>query len=126
MAGFVEFLISKRIGVVDEEGEPVGVGGIAEEDIVVTYSHVGTRPPDIVWEEHESGFLRVADAYGLAAKSPGMALGLELRTVAGKRVGGLPQSLLKQMIMSAESPVEMVFLVSDGARATTPRTAHTF
>ena len=64
--------------------------------------------------EHESGFLRVEDAYGLAAKCPGMALGLELRMVAGKRVGGLPQTMLKSVLQTAASPVEMVFIVPDG------------
>eukprot|EP01046_Picozoa_sp_COSAG06_P023911 COSAG06_NODE_1921_length_8062_cov_113.020846_3_plen_203_part_00 len=64
--------------------------------------------------EHESGFLRVEDAFGLAAKCPGMALGLELRMVAGKRVGGLPQTMLKSIVQTAESPVEMVFIVPDG------------
>jgi hypothetical protein len=64
--------------------------------------------------EHESGFLRVEDAYGLAAKCPGMALGLELRMVAGKRVGGLPQTMLKSVVQTAASPVEMVFIVPDG------------
>ena len=79
MTAFVEFLLLKKVGVVDEDGEPTGancsdalsgvarqclttcvrvrtwvfvgagVGGVAEEDISVTYSHEGSRSPDIVW-----------------------------------------------------------------------------
>ena len=64
--------------------------------------------------DHESGFLRVEDAYGAAAKCPGMKLGLELRMVAGKRVGGVPQSMVKQIVQASPSPVEMVFIEPDG------------
>ena len=64
--------------------------------------------------EHSSGFLRVDDAFGMAAKCPGMQLGLELRMVNGTRVGGVPQQLLKQIVAAAPSPVEMVFIEPDG------------
>ena len=50
----------------------------------------------------------------MAAKCPGMKLGLELRQVAGKPVGGIPQSMLKQIVQSEASPVEMVFVEPDG------------
>jgi hypothetical protein len=43
-----------------------------------------------------------------------MKLGLELRTVAGTQVGGVPQSMLKQIVQGAPSPVEMVFIEPDG------------
>ena len=74
MAAFVGFLLSKRVRVVNEDGEAIGAnkaiqlrrslvdadplivnalvagaGGVAEEDITVTYNHEGSRPPDIVW-----------------------------------------------------------------------------
>ena len=64
--------------------------------------------------EHASGFLRVDDAFGLAAKCPGMKLGLELRTVAGTPVGGVPLLMLNQIVHGAPSPVEMVFIEPEG------------
>ena len=64
--------------------------------------------------QRNSGFLRVDDAFGLAAKCPGMKLGLELRTVAGTPMGGVPQSMLKQIVQGAASPVEMVFIEPEG------------
>ena len=50
----------------------------------------------------------------MAAKCPGMKLGLELRQVAGKPVGGIPQSMIKQIVQTEASPVEMVFIEPDG------------
>ena len=110
LSKFVESLMDKHLRVVDEDGDTVGIGGVAEDDITVEYGHTEPDPPNIIWEQHDNGFLRVADAFGPAAKAQGMALDLELRTVAGKKVGGLPQSLLKQRITDAEKPVEMVFI----------------
>lgn len=43
-----------------------------------------------------------------------MKLGLELRMVAGRRVGGIPQSVLKQIVQGSPSPVEMVFIDPGG------------
>lgn len=164
LVAFVEFLLSKRVGVVDDDGKRIGpncnpaqtalsqvgdalivnvpdagVGGVAEEDTTVIYHHEGSRAPDIVWcgfvapisflssfadqpavvrlrREHSSGFLRVDDAFGMAAKCHGMKLGLELRMVNGTRVGGVPQPLLKQIVATAPSPVAMVFIEPDGAQ----------
>ena len=108
LSKFVEAVMDSGTPVVRTDGSPIDIP-LGDEDGSCTYFHDDIDPPQIIYIEVD-GRLQVQDAFGPVAKAQGMGLGMLLRTVAGKRVAGMPLELVNQRIQDAEKPCEMVFV----------------
>ena len=108
LSQFVEGLLDAGTPIVDTNDRPIIPPG--DEDGQCVYFHDGVDPPQVMYTRLSNGSLCVQDVFGAVKEAKGMALGMLLRTVGGKRVAGMPLELVEQRIMDAEKPVELVFV----------------
>ena len=108
LSKFVEAVMDSGTPVVGPDGNQIDIPP-GDEDESCTYLHEDQDQPQIIYNE-VNGRLQVQDAFGPVAKARGMALGMLLRTVEGKRVAGLPLELVNQRVQDADKPCEMVFV----------------
>jgi len=109
LSAFVEGVLDAGTPIVDTNNVAVIIPP-GDEDGQCSFWHDDIDPPQIMYNILPNGSLQVKDAFGAVTKAKGMALGMLLRTVGGKRVAGMPLELVNQRITAAEMPVELVFV----------------